>query len=303
VKPPRDGWDRDERDAIEALGKQLTELQDRHAGDPSVDLLRAAHGEALPEPMQEYGRQHLANSPWSRTLVEDLDGAPISLDENDTARLLKRIRRDARRAAAPRLGPWPWGVILAATSAILFLIAGTSLIMSRFSRPQPGAAAQPQTTVAVATPPASAPVFQLALETPDIKLSPAALTWRGSGSENHYLADLKPAFDAFRSGDYAAADRAFSGLSAKYPAAIEVPFYQGVSRLFLNDVAGAVASLTKAERVADSSFAWDVGWYRSVAEERAGDIAAARDQLSRLCRMADVRAPTACDALKRIPQH
>jgi TolA-binding protein len=60
-------------------------------------------------------------------------------------------------------------------------------------------------------------VFRLPLEKPAIKISPSALAWRGPGRENPLLADLKPAFDAFRAGDYQRADDEFSKLTGKYP--------------------------------------------------------------------------------------
>ena len=75
-------------------------------------------------------------------------------------------------------------------------------------------------------------------------------------------------------------------------------FYQGIARLFLADATGAIASLTTAGKIADSAFAWDIEWYRAVAEERAGNLAAARERLARLCQRADTRAPRACDAVK-----
>jgi hypothetical protein len=303
VKIPADGWDRDERDAVEALRTELDAVQARHAEDPSLGLLRAARADALPEPLQENVGDHLARSAWSRALAQGLDDADVALNPSEESRLLARIQRDAKRSIEPRAGrSWRWNIALAGAAA-LFLVAGSVVIFRNILIQQPAPQQrQPEATVAVAPPP-PAPVFRLALEKPDVKLSPSALTWRGSGGENRYLADLKPAFDAFRSGDYATADREFSTLSARYPSAVEVSFYQGVARLFLNDVPGAITSLTAAERLADNSFGWDVGWYRAVAEERAGNVAAARDRLSRLCRLPDVRAPGACDALKRIPQN
>jgi hypothetical protein len=302
VKIPADGWDRDERDAVDALRTDLEAVQARHADDPPLGLLRAARADALPEPLQENVADHLARSAWSRALAQGLDAADVALDPSEESRLLARIQRDAKRSTEPRAGwSWRWNIALAGAT-VLFLVAGSVVIFRNTLTPQPAPQRQPEATVAVAPPP-PAPVFRLALEKPDVKLSPSALTWRGSGGENRYLADLKPAFDAFRSGDYATADREFSTLAARYPSAVEVSFYQGVARLFLNDVPGAITSLTAAERLADNSFAWDVGWYRAIAEERAGHVAEARDRLSRLCRLADVRASSACDALKRIPQN
>jgi len=140
----------------------------------------------------------------------------------------------------------------------------------------------------------------LPLEKPDIILSVYALTWRGSTTENQLLADLKPAVDAFRQGDYARADREFTALEPKYPNAIEVFYYGGVSRLFRDDPGRAIAALQRAEALADATFAPQISWYRAVAEERAGHPAESRARLDTLCRGTSVRAAGACDALKRI---
>ncbi len=134
-----------------------------------------------------------------------------------------------------------------------------------------------------------------------IKVSPSALAWRSPTPENPLLADLKPAFDAFRAADYQRADREFSALSKKYPTSIEIWFHQGVARLLANDVPGATASLATAGRLADSSFAGDVAWYRAVADERAGDLASARARLTGLCGQPGARAKPACEALKQLP--
>jgi hypothetical protein len=219
-----------------------------------------------------------------------------ALAPEDESRLLERIHEEARRSGTRRAGrSWRWGLLTAA--AVGLVAVGTTWIFRRAERAALEGIKPPEPTVAVATP----PVFYLALEKPDLKVSPSALEWRGPRGENRLLADLKPAFDAFRAGDYPRADREFSALSGTYPQSVEIALYQGVARLFVGDIAGAMTSLTAAERVADRSLAWDVGWYRAVAEERAGNPAAARARLTGLCAQPDARARTACDALARFP--
>jgi hypothetical protein len=137
------------------------------------------------------------------------------------------------------------------------------------------------------------------------------LTWRGGGSggsgsgrsggsDNQLLADLKGPLDAFRNGDYARADRAFSALESRYPSAVEVFFYGGVSRLFVNDPARAITALTKAADLADTTFAPRAAWYLAIAEERAGQRPRARARLDELCRGTSNRAAPACAAVTRI---
>jgi hypothetical protein len=109
---------------------------------------------------------------------------------------------------------------------------------------------------------------------------------------------LKPALDAFRAGDYRLADREFSAIAGRYPDLIEVALYQGISRLFIGDVAGATASLRAAEKIGDEAFRNDVAWYLAVAEERSGNVAAARARLSGLCPNGS-GDPRACAALGR----
>ena len=216
-----------------------------------------------------------------------------ALGTADEARLLARIQREARASVKPR-APLRWGFLIAA--AAVLLVVGTTWILRR--KPGPAVVKSPEPAVASATP---SPVLYLALEKPAIKISPATLAWRGPVDKNPLLADLKPAFDAFRADDYARADSEFSALAGKYPKSIEIALYQGIARLFLGNVQGAIENLTSAEKLADSSFAGDVSWYRAIADERTGNLADARARLTRLCAEPGARAQTACDALKRLP--
>ena len=165
-----------------------------------------------------------------------------------------------------------------------------------------------ETTVAVAPPPAAAPAtstpaparpetFLLPLEKPEIRISLRSLTWRGAERGNPVQATLKPALEAFRAGDYRRADAEFSVVGRTHANLVEVALYQGVSRLFLNDIAGAKVSLQSAEKIGDAAFANDVAWYLAIADERSGDRAAARGRLVQLCPNA-AGDPRACAALE-----
>jgi hypothetical protein len=217
-----------------------------------------------------------------------------ALGPSDEARLLARIQREAQASGKPARTSIGSGVLL--TAAAILLIVGTTWVLRR--EPSSSAVKSSDPTVATATP---SPVLYLALEKPAVKISPATLAWRGPVAQNPLLADLKPAFDAFRADDYARADREFSKIAGKYPKSIEIALYQGVARLFLGNIPGAIESLTAAEPLAESGLGGDVAWYRAVADERAGNLAGARVRLSRLCGESDARAKTACDALTRLP--
>jgi hypothetical protein len=134
-----------------------------------------------------------------------------------------------------------------------------------------------------------------------VRLSPRALTYRGAADGRDFASRLKPGFDAYRASDYARADREFTALAAQYPQAVEVFFYQGVARLFLNDFAGADVSLASADRLADVSFATEVAWYRAVIDERRGRLADARARLTSLCAHDNQpRQRPACEAADRL---
>ena len=110
------------------------------------------------------------------------------------------------------------------------------------------------------------------------------------------LAALKPALDAFRAGDYEKAEAEFTAVDKAYPNLVEVALYQGVSRLFLKDTAGATASLNAASKIGDAAFGNDIEWYLAVAEERGGNLSAARARLATLCRDGS-GDPRACTVL------
>ena len=295
MRTPADGWDREERDAIEELQEELEPLQVRHQHDADIDLLRAARHDALPPDLQSVAHDRLLNDPWARALIDGLDAAEPPLDAADQDRLLARVQRDARRDAIVA-SRWTWLRPVLASTAVA-AVAAVAWIATRPTPPQPQVSSAPPAS-AVATPPA--PVFRLPLDKPDVTVSLASLTWRGGGAGNRLLAELKAPLDAFRSGDYAGADRAFAALESRYPDAVEVFFYGGVSRLFLNEPARAITALTRASALADSTFAPRTAWYLAIAEQWSGHGAQARRRLDELCRGTSDRAAQSCAALKQI---
>lgn len=289
-------WDRDERDALDSVRDQLEAIRERHQGDPPLDLLRAAKADVLPGELQGEVARHLSESAWSRALVEGLTPDEATLAPDASQRLLRRIKSAAAREhQGSSTRGWLRPLLLGsavATAAIAWLLL-------RSPADVPTSPAPPAAIVAEGQPPA-APPFQLAFEKPDVRLSMAALTWRGTSGDNQLLADLKPAFDAYRQGDYASAERELTALSERYPSTIEILFYQGVSRLYLDDAAGARTALAAAAGVADSTFISDVRWYLAVAEQRAGNVADARARLDALCREKAADAARACAALEQL---
>jgi hypothetical protein len=283
------------REFVASLGDDLDAVRARHADDPPIDLLRAARAGTLPPELQERVSRHLESSAWSRALLEGADDeAPVpALSKNDEDRLWQRIQTSAASAPVPRVSVGRssrrWWVPSLAAAAIAGVVVWT------VNRDEMSTPAAPEPPVAVAEPP-SKPALVLALDKPDVRLGPGALTFRGTDA-TPYLEAVAPAFDAYRRGDHGEAERLFTALAEHYPAAGEIRFYQGVSRLFLDDPRGARSAFQEAARTADDTFADDISWYRAVAEERGGNRADAAALLQQLCQGTGPRRAAACDAL------
>jgi TolA-binding protein len=162
------------------------------------------------------------------------------------------------------------------------------------------AAPAPTATPAGTPSAAAAPSFVLALDKPDVRLTANALVRRGAGHSATFVEDVAPALNAYRAGDYQTAEREFERIAPQYPDAIEVAFYQGVTRLFLNDAAGATTALESARRLGDETFAAEIAWYLAVADERAGNLVSARAELTTLCAGSSDYRARACDASARL---
>ena len=287
----------DEEEMPTKLAHDLASLR---PDDPrlSVAVLRVAGEGVLPPDLEAAAQEYLSRTAAARELIEELERREV-LDADGEARLLARITQETKPSDA-KSAVWSWRGSAAAVIAGI-AVAGAAIFVT--TRKAPDAAAPPPGVIAPpAAGPAEAPAasFQLPLERPDLRISLKALTWRGAADGNPVLAALKPAFDAFRADDFARAEREFTGVSQRYPDLIEVALYQGVSRLFLDDTTGAIQSLQRASTLANPAFAADVAWYLAVAEERAGQVAAARERLLAACRAdsGNDRACRSADLLK-----
>lgn len=301
-----DEWDQDERQALAGLEDQLESIRRRHAGDPPIEVLRAARAGALPDEVQAEVTRHLAQNAWSRALVEGMEdgGDQPVLDRVSEERIWARIRKAAEATpsggSTGRWAPWAYGGAALAASVLI------AVSMSRNNgAPPPTTSSMPPPAGPVAVAPPSAvvapaPAVALAFDKPDIKLSAAALTWRGAPAGNPFLRNLEPAVDAYRAGDYARADALFTALTTQYPRAVEVAFFLGVTRMLGDDFAGALEPLSDALAMQDPTFADDAAWYLAVAEQRSGRVAEARRRLAELCAGSGAFKAEACDAEQRL---
>ena len=290
MKPPADGWDQEERALLEILDEELEVVRARHDGDPPLEILRAARGDVLPDELLTTDVKATSESEWGRALVEGLDTVERPLSGDEEARLFQRIRK-AIGSSNRATSPWAW--VRWAALAAAAIVAIVVVVKRTGDTPTPQLPVE-QPTVATE----SAPRFLLALEKPEVKLSAAVLTFRGAGDDD-FLAQLTKALDAFRANDFAEADRQLRALEKERPV-FDVYFYEGLSRLLLNDATGAIPPLQKAASLADRAFAPDVAWYTAVAEERAGHVKEARDLLADLCRTANAHSKKACDGQKQL---
>jgi hypothetical protein len=296
MKQPADGWDRDEREVLEPVADEIAALRERHVNDPSLDLLRAAHADALPPDLQAHVADHLADSAWSRALVDGANDVEHSLDAASSDRLYARITKSTTERPSWFSAARFASRLLAAAAALLIIAALWVSWRGTVPAAPPSQPAAAQTTIARAEP----PPIELPLRKPDVRLSVSALTWRGPSGGTSLVDDLAPALDAFRASDYTRAAQMLEPLERQYPRAIEPPFYRGVSLLFLNAPGAAIDELQTAARLADDTFSMDVTWYLAVAQLRAGRPAAARVYLDPLCRTANAHTADACDALKKL---
>jgi hypothetical protein len=288
-----DDWDDADREALEPFARDLDAMRERHRHDLPIDVLRAARADALPEELQKKAGERLTSSAWARTLVDGADQAEPTLDAASADRILARIDNGSNAESTSRRPMRTWALALGSLAAVLAI----AVVFWRHSSTTTTVAPQPVAT-AVTQPP-SPPVFALELTKPDVKLTPAALLLRGEGS-GRFVDDIAPGVSAFRAGDFDTAARVFETLGARYPKSVEVPFYLGVSRLFLNDGPAAVRSLESARALNDESFEDDVTWYLAVAYERAGDRAKAGELVDGLCREKSASASRACAAATKL---
>ena len=260
-----DDWDADEKEALSGLEDQLAVMRRRQAADPPIDLIAAARSETLPEqPLDSVTEQRV----WARI------GRELPLPQQPAR---SRVP-DAR---------WLAGALAAAATITI------AVVMNRNGDTAPASVTPAPGTSRPAPAP---PVIEFTK--PDVKLSPAALTWRGTGAEGPFMRDLKPAIDAYRTGAYADAESSFVSLADRYPRAVEVQFFLGVARMLRGDFAGAVAPLTAAVALNEPTFVDDAAWFLAVAEQRTGRTNDALRRLGELCAAGGTRAQEACAAQK-----
>jgi hypothetical protein len=303
-----------ERAWLADAGRDVGGLRQSRAACPPLALLRAAHEDALPQDLHEAVADHVAGCHSCALLQADLAAVPPEIEVSAAveARILKDIRRKQRaEAGGPALlsAWWSWRSAVAATAIVALGVAAAWQWQQRGTAPAGTAKstqpAHPSQAAQTAAQPPESTVARMPdafrVTKPEVRLTLATLAWRGTDDRGQqYLTDLAPALDAFRADRYQDAARLFEPLAAKYPKAVEVPFYLGVSRLFLDDNAGAASALERAAGLKAGGFADDVQWYLGLARARAGDGKGARPHFDALCRLDGPRREAACRAVSEL---
>ena len=278
-----------ESEWLEKEAARLESLRTQSRACPPLRILRAAQAELLPEEFESAVNAHVGACKDCASLQADLDQLPPPNDmtSKEEERILSRVRRESRPRGIPSFRLWQ--AVLATAAVVVCAIFVTQHLRKTEA---PVIVARQEPLIAEA----------LKLEKPDVKLSLAALTWRGeTGTGQDFLSELRPALDLYKADRFSDAAMQFHALSARYPKSVEIFFYMGVSRLFLGEYAAAVKDLETADGIAGDSFAADCSWYLALAYERSGRTADARARFESLASAKSPyseRARAALEALK-----
>jgi tetratricopeptide (TPR) repeat protein len=258
---------------------QVEALRNQRGTCPSFRLIRASRAEALPAELQAAVASHVAVCRICASLQEDLGNAvaPADITREETRRILSLVR--AGDLSGEKNAPWRFLSWRAAFATAALALCAIIVIQQVRKTAQPTS----PTETASGQEPAMQVPEALKLDKPEVKLTVAILTWRTRGSNGQqFLTDIAPALNLYRENRFEDAARQLDALSAKYPASVEIFFYLGVSRLFLEDHAVAIQALEKADALAGDSFSDDVSWYLALAWFNSGRIADAQSRLTSL---------------------
>jgi hypothetical protein len=290
--------DTEERELLEHLGMKPPGESGPFTTCPPPELLSAYKEDVLPEELQRGVEAHVAQCMLCQSLQRDLPvvsqsgpGLTPGAEARIRARLPRRVEPKPGRGAA-RSSTWLWRPALGFAAVAVIVI----VVFFRQSKP-----AEPAPNVETSAAQTQGPATNLiAIEKPAVKLTASALVFRGDGRNgNRFTHDLAPALNSYRADNYVDAAKRLADLTSKYPGSVEVSFYLGVSRLYTNDYAGAVAALEAAREIADPSFSYDVAWYLMLAHQRAGNLDAAETERKQICEGHGPYSSKACAARVR----
>lgn len=283
---------RSDRDAaLEArLRREGERLRTLRAGCPSPDLLVARATGALEPAVQLGVDAHLDSCDACRRLAADIGALDLAAAEPAVEqRVWTRVFVHPTRRR--------WLLPLVAAAVLMSVIAVGWRVWPVAAPAAPDDRHEATAGPAAGPAAGSTPVVALWEVAPALVRVPLSSLGPTRGGESATEgAGLIDALGPYQGGDYARATERLSEWVRVSPMSGEGHFYLGVSQLLAGDPRGAYASLSKAHQLLPASRRREVDWYRAAAEQRSGDVAAARGRLRALCAEAGAYQTEACTA-------
>jgi hypothetical protein len=276
----------DENDFLVKFDDTIQQLRARHQDCPRPDLLRSANAGAVPSALATSIAVHVAGCAMCQRLLDDLDDHAVdALTDVERQRIHRRVFAASGRRDRRTIGAGTWWVATATAAAIAASIVLTSIIPAAEPPQLPPA---PALRVAAGVPARSV----LELDKPALKLPVAAMLSLRAAPQAR-IRDIQDGLRLYREDDFRSAAARLERVAptASLP---QLGLYLGVSYLYLGDHLKAERTLSTTRPLVAEAMQPEVTWYLALAHVRAGQMAAARDELDGLCRGQSEFAGRAC---------
>jgi tetratricopeptide (TPR) repeat protein len=275
---------------------ELNALRNAASNCPHPDVVSAAAMGVLPPHYAMEVRAHISRCVLCSVLAEAFETE--SATEDAYQHSLDRIRAqisNGRRPGRPFILQYRGLLASAAVAAVVIVAVGVGVFLQQRGPQQQNASTPSEPAI-------TRQAFVLPLERAELKLPLDALTWRGTSesTQQKYFADLGKALEPYNRDAFEDSVENLSRLAQQYPRAVEPSFYLGVSYLFLNRNADALAALQRARSLGGAALSSDIEWYVAVAEERSGHPREALAMLRQLCAQAGPYRQSSCDLYPRL---
>lgn len=295
MKLPADFED-DERAFLEGRGAVVPAAG---ACCPQPDVLQAAIEGVLPEGWQQQVDTHVASCGLCTMLAASLREAEAEpLTALESRRIRSRLSLSPLalvRSEKPRQAWWTrWWAAAGLAAAGAAAAVTTLIVFNPEKPPQAEVAERKPASQSEPVPPTAAVKPRIPLTAAPLRLPLGALTMRGEepGTDEAYLQKLGAALKPYRAGNYRQSAAMLAALGSAYPKAVEPPFYEGVSLLFLDKPADA--RLEHARGLANQALAGEIPWYLAIAYERSGRGAESQALLQAVCAASGPHRAEAC---------
>lgn len=294
----------DEQELLKQFGTSFEGLRATHAGCPQPEILLASQAGVLDVQTAKNVAIHVEKCGFCRILLRDLTDLELRAARPDEERRVReRVLRAAKASAKAGKGGgwipafWVRSVLPAAALAGLALVA---VVWVRLHKPVVPAST-PNTVASLPAQHAAPSVFQW--EKLPVKLQAnSILVWRGAPQteEEKYASELTSALAFYRDNNYPEAAKQLAQVARDFPRGVEAQLYLGISLLYLNQNAEAIAPLNAAQRMATEQFREDATWFLALAYERTHDTQHALADLQEMCQGKGGYSQRACVGIQEI---